>query len=279
MWNHFSVQKSCNYLIKNNIAIIEPAAGFLACGYEGKGRMAEPEEIFDFVVNDYFSKSHALKNVNVLITAGPTFESIDPVRFIGNHSSGLMGYCLAEAFAKKGANVTLISGPTHLKAQHSKIKTIDVVSADEMNEACIKAFPKNDIAIMSAAVADYKPATISPEKIKKGKSENISLQLTATPDILLNLSKIKKKNQILAGFALETNNEVANAQEKLKKKKLDFIVLNSLKDKGAGFKTATNKISIIDSEGIVHFNLKSKKEAAEDIVTKILSIRKAIKTK
>ena len=274
MWEHFSVKKNCDYLIQNNIAIIEPTDGFLACGYEGKGRMAEPEEIFNFVLNDSFSNSQVLKNVNVLITAGPTHESIDPVRFIGNHSSGLMGYSLAEAFACKGANVTLISGPTHLKAKHNNIKTIHVVSADEMNEACTKEFPKNSIAVMSAAVADYKPAKESSTKIKKGNAENITLQLTSTPDILLNLSKMKKKNQILAGFALETNNEIANAQEKLKKKKLDFIVLNSLNDKGAGFKTSTNKVSIIDSEGVITFELKSKKEVAEDIINKILSILK-----
>jgi len=273
MWEHFSVKKNCAYLNQNNINIIEPAEGFLACGYEGKGRMAEPEEIFNYVIND-FSKSQILTNLKVLITAGPTFESIDPIRYIGNHSSGLMGYSLAEAFAEKGADVTLVSGPTHLKAKHNKIKTISVVSAEEMNEACIKEFPNTDITVMSAAIADYKPLKCSSDKIKKENSENITLQLIPTPDILLNLSKMKTKNQLLVGFALETNNEIAFAQEKMRRKKLDFIVLNSLNDEGAGFKTHTNKISIIDNEGITNFELKTKKEVAEDIITKILSLIK-----
>jgi len=273
MWEHFTVKKNCTYLAQNDISFIEPSEGYLACGYEGKGRMAEPEEIFDFVLKD-FSKSLPFKNINVLITAGPTFESIDPVRYIGNHSSGLMGYSLAEAFAEKGATVTLVSGPTHLKAKHNKIKTIPVVSADDMNEVCLREFPKSAITVMSAAVADYKPQKFSSIKIKKENKGEITLPLIQTPDILLNLSKIKKKKQIIVGFALESTNEINFAKEKMKMKKLDFIVLNSLNDKGAGFKTTTNKISIIDSEGITNFKLKSKKEVAEDIVTRILSLIK-----
>ncbi len=273
MWDHFAVKKNCAYLAQNNINFVEPAEGFLACGYEGKGRMAEPDEIFNYILKD-LSTAQVFSKTKVLITAGPTFEAIDPVRYIGNHSSGLMGFSLAEAFAEKGADVTLVAGPTNLKASHKNIKTISVISANDMNEACIKEFPGAHVTVMSAAVADYKPEKSSSVKIKKENTDSLTLKLIPTPDILSNLSKMKKKNQILVGFALETNNEIDFARDKMKRKKLDFIVLNSLKDEGAGFRSDTNKISIIDTTGITNFELKTKKEVAEDIITKVLSLIK-----
>ncbi len=270
MWENFSVQRNINYLVNNSINIIEPEAGYLACGYEGKGRMAEPEEILKKIISDTHAQK-PLNNVEVLITAGPTYEAIDPVRYIGNHSSGLMGYCLAEQFAEKGATVTLISGPTHLDVKNNNIKLIRVQSADEMNKACIEHFSHSHIAVMAAAVADYKPEVQHTEKIKK-KSAVLNIKLVPTPDILAHLGAVKKKHQILIGFALETNNELLNAAEKLKKKNLDFIVLNSLKDKGAGFGTSSNKIKIIDNKGVTDYKLKPKMEVAEDIVKKTIQL-------
>jgi len=276
MWNSFQLQNNIDVIKRhNNVGIIEPENGFLACGYEGKGRMAEPQAIYDYAVKDHFNIDKPLINYKVLVTAGPTYEAIDPVRFIGNHSSGLMGYCLAEAFACLGAKVTLVSGPTQLHAKHPNINTVKVVSASEMNSACLTAFPKTHITIMAAAVADYMPKIIKTEKIKKTKDSSFSLEMVPTPDILQNLGKIKTQNQILAGFALETNNEIPNAKEKLKKKNLDFIVLNSLNDEGAGFGTLTNKITIIDFNGIVVFNTKRKEDVALDIASKVLNILKS----
>jgi len=277
MWQNIIVQKNLKSLLQNDIQIIEPGVGFLACGYEGKGRMAEPEEIFNRILND-FQSANELKNINVLVTAGPTHEAIDPVRFLGNHSTGLMGYCLAEAFAEKGAQVTLISGPTHLILSNKSINLIHVRNADEMNDACLKVFPKCRIALMAAAVADYKPYNPQKEKIKK-QDGYLEIKLVPTPDILFNLGKIKKKNQLLVGFALETSNEVLNATQKMKQKNLDFIILNSLRDEGAGFGTATNKIKIIDKKGITDFDLKPKKEVAEDIVKKTIELIKKTNNK
>ncbi len=207
-----------------------------------------------------------LEGRTILITAGPTYEAIDPVRFIGNHSSGLMGYSLALEAANRGADVILISGPTSLTVSHKRISRIDVVSAEDMFDACMNNFSKANIVIMSAAVADYTPEKFSEFKIKK-KQESANIKLKPTKDILAELGKKKNKNQVLIGFALETDNEIENAKKKLRNKNLDFIVLNSLKDKGAGFKSITNKIKIIDkNEKITDFELKTKEEVANDII-------------
>ncbi len=217
-------------------------------------------------------KEKQFKNKNVLISAGPTYENIDPVRFIGNYSTGLMGFSIAEELAGRGAYVKLISGPVNLKINHPNIDRIDVISSEDMYDACIKNFLNSDITIMAAAVADYTLEKTEKNKIKKHKS-NITLTLKPTKDILSELGKNKKKNQILIGFALETNNEIENAKTKLKNKNLDFIVLNSLKDKNAGFKHKTNKITIIDKYGdINHYVLKPKTEVAKDIADKIVEI-------
>jgi phosphopantothenoylcysteine decarboxylase/phosphopantothenate--cysteine ligase len=269
MLDHFAVRKNLNYLRENGIEIIEPTEGFLACGYEGSGRLAEPEDIISFIEKD-IKKKAKLTGKKVLVTAGPTYEAIDPVRFIGNNSSGLMGFAIAEKMAESGAEVTLICGPNKLNTFNHQIKRIDVVSAEEMYHACKKEFQKADIAIMAAAVADFTPVSTANEKIKKS-GEELILKLKPTKDILSELGKNKRKGQLLVGFALETNNEVANAKKKLNNKNLDLIVLNSLKDKGAGFGFNTNKISIIDKNNkITTFGLKEKSAVAKDIVEKII---------
>lgn len=269
MLDHFSVQKNIAYLQNQGIHFIDGTFGDLACGYEGKGRMAEPEIIFQ-EVDSFLSNSQILKNKNVLITAGPTYEAIDPVRFIGNHSTGKMGFAIAQAFAEKGADVTLISGPCALETPPN-VKRINVVSSEEMLQACLIHFPNSDITIMAAAVADYKSTNISSIKLKK-TNDKMQLNLSKTTDILSTLGKKKKENQYLVGFALETNDEINNAIKKLNTKKLDFIVLNSLNDDGAGFAYDTNKISIIDKNTkITNFPLKSKKEAAQDILNTIIN--------
>lgn len=269
MYENFAVQKNIAYLQKNGIKFIDADYGDLACGYQGKGRMAEPECIFEHI-QKFFNNKLPLLNKNILITAGPTHEAIDPVRFIGNHSSGKMGFALAQTCAEMGANVTLITGPVSLQNPHHSIKKIDVKSADEMLNECLNAFPKSDITIMSAAVADYKPSEISDIKLKKSDNQ-LNICLTKTVDILSSLGSQKTENQCLVGFALETNNEIDNAIKKLNNKNLDFIVLNSLNDKGAGFAHNTNKISIIDKNNtITNFPLKSKKEVALDIINTIL---------
>ncbi|HQH18652.1 MAG TPA: bifunctional phosphopantothenoylcysteine decarboxylase/phosphopantothenate--cysteine ligase CoaBC [Bacteroidales bacterium] len=273
MVQHFAVQKNLSYLKENKIEIIEPAEGFLACGYEGSGRMEEPEQIIRFIENDLKKKSK-LNGKKFLVTAGPTYEAIDPVRFIGNRSSGMMGFCIAEEIALNGGSVTLVSGPTHLQINNPLIKRIDVSCAEEMLDACMTHFNDSDITIMAAAVADYTPENKINQKIKKSSDELI-LKLKSTTDILAALGKKKKKNQVLIGFSLETNNELENAKNKLKRKNLDFIVLNSLNDKGAGFEFSTNKITIIDNHNnITNFELKDKKEVAKDIVNKIISLLK-----
>lgn len=271
MWKHPSTQKNIGKLISYGNTLIRPAHGELASGLIGEGRMAEPEDIFGFIVSE-LNSTKPLTGKNVLVTAGPTFEAIDPVRFIGNHSSGKMGYALAETLAQKGAHVTLVSGPTHLKVSHKNIHVIPVTSAKEMFDNCIKVFPAVDLAVMSAAVADYTPTEVATQKIKKTESA-FSIALTKTKDILAELGKIKKPSQLLVGFALETNNELEHAKGKLEKKNLDFIVLNSLNDNGAGFQGDTNKITILDKKGNTElFELKTKTEVAQDIVNKILSL-------
>ena len=248
--------------------MIPATSGELASGLIGEGRMAEPEEIVSFIENDMLSKL-PLKGSKVLITAGPTYEAIDPVRFIGNHSSGKMGFAIAKEAANLGAEVFLISGPSHQTITHSFVHRIDVTSAEEMYNAAHEYFKDVDIAILSAAVADYKPKNSATEKIKK-KDSTLEILLEPTKDILKSLGKIKKQ-QFLVGFALETNNELENAVGKLESKNLDIIVLNSLQDKGAGFATDTNKITIIDKNlKKTEFDLKSKTEVAKDIMNEII---------
>lgn len=252
--------------------IIEPESGELASGLVGKGRMEEPEKIVA-VLEEYFAKKADLKGKKVLITAGPTHEKIDPVRFIGNYSSGKMGYALAEECAARGAEVTLVSGPVSISISHPAVKVVKVESAREMLAACEEAFPESNVAVMCAAVADYAPAEVADRKIKREHSEVPEIRLVKNPDIAATLGQRKTAAQRLVGFALETDNELDNAQEKLVRKNLDMIVLNSMRDKGAGFGTDTNKISIIKGGGSrLDFGLKSKREVAADIVDAILDL-------
>ena len=271
MWKHPATQNNINTLISYGNLMIKPTFGELASGLTGEGRMAEPEEIVQFIMDKYGERL-PLYGKKALVTAGPTHEAIDPVRFIGNHSSGKMGYALAEELSSLGAEVTLVSGPTNLKLSDKRIHRIDVTSAEEMLQACLTKFNNSDISILSAAVADYRPKEIASLKIKKD-SPDYSLDLIKTPDILATLGQKKKPGQILIGFALETNNEVANAIKKLEKKNLDFIVLNSMNDEGGAFKNDNNKITIIDRyKKQVNFELKPKKEVAADICKKILDL-------
>ena len=268
MYQHPATTQSFKTLQNFGNTMIPAESGELASGLVGKGRMAEPENIISFIEKDILSQL-PLKNKTVLITAGPTYEAIDPVRFIGNRSTGKMGYALANTAASLGAKVILVSGPSFEKVKFISITIIKVESADEMYNAVHQHYKNTDIAIATAAVADFKPAKIATQKIKK-KGASMQIELTPTKDILAAMGE-SKKNQFLVGFALETNNEVANAKGKLKRKNLDLIVLNSLQDKGAGFATSTNKISIIDkSESIKIFDLKSKKEVAKDIFDSII---------
>jgi phosphopantothenoylcysteine decarboxylase / phosphopantothenate---cysteine ligase len=270
MYRHPSTLSNISRLKDFGNLMIQPGTGELASGLYGEGRMAEPEEILDFIVAE-LGKKLPLRNKTAIVTAGPTYEAIDPVRFIGNHSSGKMGFALAEELASQGAKVKLICGPNHLTVNHPNIQRTDVVSSEEMFSAVTSAFEGADICIMSAAVADYAPEKAMEQKIKKS-SGTTTLELKKTKDILSYLGTIKSQKQILVGFALETENEEVNAKQKLKGKNLDFIVLNSLNDKGAGFKTETNRITIIDKDNkIEKFELKSKKEVARDIVKKIIS--------
>lgn len=270
MYKHDSTIASLNTLRSFGNIMIPAESGELASGLIGEGRMAEPENIVQFLEN-HIIKGLPLYNKKILITAGPTYEAIDPVRFIGNHSSGKMGFEIAKAAANLGAEVILVSGPTHQKTDNDAIKVIPVVSASEMHEEVHKHFDGIDVAILSAAVADYKPKYVTDKKIKK-KDPTLILELEKTKDILASLGEIKKK-QLLVGFALETNNEIENAIKKLKSKNLDLIVLNSLSDKGAGFGVNTNKITLIDSEeNITNYNLKSKAEVAQDILSEIIKL-------
>jgi phosphopantothenoylcysteine decarboxylase / phosphopantothenate---cysteine ligase len=270
MYKHKSTIASLNTLHSFGNIMIPAESGELASGLVGEGRMAEPENIIKFIEH-HIIKGLPLYNKKILITAGPTYEAIDPVRFIGNHSSGKMGFEIAKAAANLGAEVILISGPTHQKTDNDAIKVIPVVSANDMYDEVHKHFEGNDVAILSAAVADYKPKYVADKKIKK-KDKTLVLELEKTKDILASLGDIKKK-QLLVGFALETNNEIENAIKKLKSKNLDLIVLNSLSDKGAGFGVNTNKITLIDSEeNITNYNLKSKAEVAQDILSEIIKL-------
>lgn len=268
MYQHPTTQSNIKKLQEFGNVFIAPSSGFLASGLMGEGRMEEPENIVSFIENEIMN-GLPLFNKKVLITAGPTYEAIDPVRFIGNHSSGKMGFELAKTAASLGAEVYLISGPSNEVVTTSAIKRIDVVSTDDMYKAVHTYFKDVDIAILSAAVADYKPKHISDQKIKKA-SDSMTVELVKTQDILASLGE-EKCQQFLVGFALETNNEIENAKLKLNKKNLDLIVLNSLQDKGAGFKTNTNKVTLIDKfQNISEFSLKSKAKVAKDIFNEIV---------
>ncbi len=265
MFAHPSTQHNLDLLRSYGNHIIEPASGELASHLEGKGRMEEPDRIVE-IVERFFAGQQLLAKKKVMITAGPTYEKLDPVRFIGNYSSGKMGFALAEACAKAGAEVTLIAGPVSLVTHQPGIKRIDVESADQMYEAAVAAFAESDAAIMCAAVADYKPATCSSTKLKR-TTEDMVLPLTPNRDIAAALGDLKRDNQCLVGFALETNDEEKHAQMKLSKKNLDFVVLNSLQNPGAGFRCDTNQVTIIERNGHqTDYPCKSKKEVAEDIV-------------
>lgn len=270
MMAHPSTKRNIELLKSYGNHIIEPAEGELASHLIGKGRMEEPEEIVKYL-SHFFASQQDLKGQNVLITAGPTYEKIDPVRFIGNYSSGKMGYAIAEEAARRGANVTLVSGPVSITTNLPNINVIKVESAREMHEQCIKAFPDCNLGIMCAAVADYAPAEYVDTKIKREKDEIPVIRLVKNPDIAASLGLIKKEGQKLIGFALETNNEESNAVDKLQRKNLDYIILNSLQDDGAGFGTDTNKITIYGKNGEkVPFGLKSKSEVAKDIIDTII---------
>ena len=265
MYAHPSTQANLDKLKSFGNQIIEPTEGELASGLEGKGRMEEPEKIVA-CLETFFSRQNQFAQKKILITAGPTYEKLDPVRYIGNYSSGKMGFALAEACAGRGATVFLIAGPVQLETHHPNIQRINVDSADGMLEESLRIFPNVDAGILCAAVADYKPADFSEEKLKR-KDEALNIRLVPNQDIAANLGKTKKANQILAGFALETENEMQNALGKLEKKRLDFIVVNSLRDKGAGFQTDTNKVSVLTAKGEkMDFPLKTKREVAEDIL-------------
>lgn len=268
MLQHPSTQRNIETLKSYGNHLIRPEFGDLASGLTGEGRMAEPDEILKNLSRS-FETHQQLKGKKVLVTAGPTHEAIDPVRFIGNHSSGKMGFALAEALARQGAEVSLVSGPTHQHTQDPNISVKQVTSARQMLEACTELFATTDVAVLSAAVADYRPAEEARQKIKK-KGDNLTLTLTQTEDIAATLGKRKHNGQILVGFALETEDEEANALKKLKAKNFDLIVLNSLNDPGAGFSHDTNQVTILDGKKKIPVGLKSKKEVADDIVKAII---------
>ena len=268
MWHHGTTKKNLDAIKASGSHIIPVENGELASGLIGEGRMAEPESIVRWL-NNFFLHENELTGKKILITAGPTYEQIDPVRFIGNHSTGKMGVAIADEMKSRGAEVTLVLGPSNIQV-NGGIKLIRVTTAEEMFNACEKIFPATDIAIMSAAVADYKPVQMAKEKIKKTEND-FAVSLTKTKDILKTLGGLKTNDQILVGFALETNNEKEHALQKLQTKNADMIVLNSLQDAGAGFGYDTNKITIFDKAGnSFPFDIKSKKEVAKDIVNTII---------
>ena len=274
MFAHPSTQKNLEILRSYGNHIIEPASGELASHLVGKGRMEEPEKIVE-ALEAFFQQQQDLKGKKVVITAGPTYEKIDPVRFIGNYSSGKMGFALAEECADRGAEVTLIAGPTSLKTVNGKINRINVESAQQMFDAAVENSPSADVQILCAAVADYRPSVTADKKIKREKTGEMTLTLVPNPDIAAALGKIKRENQVNVGFALETNDEATNAKDKCARKNFDFIVMNSLKDKGAGFQVDTNKITIFTAGGdVMEYPLKTKKEVAADIVDAVVEIAK-----
>ena len=268
MYKHPVTQRDLKVLQSFGNIIIEPESGELASGLIGKGRMEEPERIVAFIA-DYFARQEDFKGKKVVVTAGPTYEKIDPVRFIGNYSSGKMGLAIAEEFAGRGAEVVLVCGPVNLKTSHPAIRRVDVESAVQMYEVTSKEFVNSDVAVLSAAVADFTPKEKADHKIKRGK-DDLLLELLPTKDIAAELGRIKTASQLLVGFALETNDEEVNALSKMQRKNLDMIVLNSLNDKGAGFSVDTNKVTILDKAGDkTVYELKTKVEVAKDIVDQI----------
>ena len=270
MYKHPATQRNLKVLQSFGNIIIEPESGELASGLIGKGRMEEPERIVAFIA-DYFARQEDFKGKKVVVTAGPTYEKIDPVRFIGNYSSGKMGLAIAEQFAGRGAEVVLVCGPVNLKTSHPAIRRVDVESAAQMYEVTSKEFVNSDVAVLSAAVADFTPKEKADHKIKRGK-DDLLLELLPTKDIAAELGRIKTASQLLVGFALETNDEEVNALSKMQRKNLDMIVLNSLNDKGAGFSVDTNKVTILDKAGNkTVYELKTKVEVAKDIVDQIAS--------
>lgn len=273
MYRHPTTQDNVRRLLDYGYELIEPTKGELASGLKGFGRLEEPEVIFNKILA-YFAKKQPLAGKKCLVTAGPTYELIDPVRFIGNFSSGLMGVEIAQALAQKGADVHLVLGPSPIQVDHPRIHVTHVITADEMYKACMAVFPETDITIMAAAVADFKPEDPKNEKIKKSDGFS-AITLKPTTDILKALGKMKHKGQLLVGFALETTDELANAEKKLREKNLDLVVLNSLNDVGAGFGHKTNKITLIDTRNQIRtFELKSKAEVADDITEAILDLKK-----
>ena len=270
MYKHPATQRNLKVLQSFGNIIIEPESGELASGLIGKGRMEEPERIVAFIA-DYFARQEDFKGKKVVVTAGPTYEKIDPVRFIGNYSSGKMGLAIAEELAGRGAEVVLVCGPVNLKTSHPAIRRVDVESAAQMYEVTSKEFVNSDVAVLSAAVADFTPKEKADHKIKRGK-DDLLLELLPTKDIAAELGRIKTVSQLLVGFALETNDEEMNALSKMQRKNLDMIVLNSLNDKGAGFSVDTNKVTILDKAGDkTVYELKTKVEVAKDIVDQIAS--------
>lgn len=270
MYNHPATQANLRTLSLHGDQIITPTTGELASGLDGKGRMEEPEQIVE-ILESYFSKSRDLAGKKILVTAGPTYERIDPVRFIGNYSSGKMGYSLAEECATRGAEVVLVSGPVAISLENPNVRIVCVENAEEMFNAVTKEFANCDVAILCAAVADFTPYSMAESKIKRGNND-MTIKLKPTKDIAAELGRLKKNGQHIIGFALETDNEKANALYKLEKKNLDFIVLNSLKDKGAGFAVDTNKISIISRTSTKDFPLKSKRDVASDIIDELCKL-------
>ena len=275
MYGHPSTKKNIEILKSYGAKFIEVGSGELASGLIGEGRMEEPEKIIKILSDFFGSKKKSkplLKGRKILISAGPTYEAIDPVRFIGNHSTGKMGVALAETALSMGAEVSLILGPGSVLPKSKEISITHVVSAKEMFDACMKFFPESDCTIMAAAVSDFEPDSIHDQKVKRGKDDMV-VRLKPTKDIAGSLGELKRKDQLLIGFALETNDEIKNARKKLEKKNLDLIVLNSLQDPGAGFGYDTNKISILDKNNkIQHFELKSKNEVAVDIINRIVKL-------
>ena len=269
MYAHPTTQQNMERLKGFCNHIIEPQSGFLASGLEGKGRMEEPEKIVAYL--DNFFEPRDLAGKKIMITAGPTYEKIDPVRFIGNYSSGKMGFALAEECARRGAEVTLVAGPVAMKTEHPNIHRIDVESAQEMCDAATNTFPKMNAAILCAAVADFRPEKVAEEKIKR-IGQTMDIHLVPNPDIAASLGKMKHERQVLVGFALETNDEQQNAQHKLEKKNLDFIVLNSLRNEGTCFKSNDNQISIISRNGQKDYEKKTKTEVARDIIDELAKI-------
>lgn len=270
MFAHPATQKNLNILRSYGNHIIEPASGELASHLVGKGRMEEPDNIIA-ILEQFFASQTELSGKKILITAGPTYEKIDPVRFIGNYSSGKMGFALAEECAERGAEVTLIAGPVNIETNNPNVKRIDVESALEMYEVAMNIYPAVSAGILCAAVADFTPENVAQQKLKRGY-DGINIKMKPTRDIAAALGEIKNDSQALIGFALETNDEIANAQSKLERKNFDFIVMNSLKNEGAGFRHDTNQISIIDRKGQTDYGLKPKKDVAKDIIDRLVEL-------